>query len=209
MADIEEVCAHRRAALEAEPLLRSSRTDHARVLAGVPFRRLFDRLDLTDTLELACGHGRHSEHIAGRCGRLVLMDIHQENIEFCGRRLARFQNVEHYLDNGFDFQPAPANSFTALFCYDAMVHFSPDIVRSYVLDTARVLKAGGKALYHHSNYPAPPDRHYGQNPHARNHMTQQLFRQYCVEAGLVFEEAIVMPWGHDADLDCLSLLRKP
>ena len=29
-----------------------------------PFRRLFDQLDTTSTVELACGHGRH-------CGRLL------------------------------------------------------------------------------------------------------------------------------------------
>ena len=36
-----------------------------------------------------------------------------------------------------------------------MVHFSADLVQAYLRDTARVLKPGGMALYHHSNYPAP------------------------------------------------------
>jgi hypothetical protein len=40
------------------------------------------------------------------------------------------------------------------------------------------------ALYHHSNYAAPLDRHYGQNPLARNHMTEGLFRQFSDQAGL-------------------------
>ena len=29
----------------------------------LPFRPFFERLDLTATLELACGHGRHAEMI--------------------------------------------------------------------------------------------------------------------------------------------------
>ena len=41
-----------------------------------PFYPQFKRLDLTVVLELACGHGRHSEIVAGRSGQLTLMDVH-------------------------------------------------------------------------------------------------------------------------------------
>ena len=58
-----------------------------------PFYPLFKRLDLTAVLELACGHGRHSEIVAERSGQLALMDVHEENIEYCRTRLARFQNT--------------------------------------------------------------------------------------------------------------------
>lgn len=174
---------------------------------GTPFRRLFDRLDLTSALELACGHGRHSEHIVERCGHLILMDIHQENIEFCRSRLAAFANVECHVNSGHDFRPVADGSLTSIFSYDAMVHFSPDVVRAYLADTARVLTPYGMALYHHSNYAAPLDRPYSRNPQARNHMTTALFEQYCAEAGLVIEESIIMSWGGEPDLDCVSLLR--
>jgi SAM-dependent methyltransferase len=131
-----------------------------------PFYPLFKRLDLTAVLELACGHGRHSEIVAKRCGQLTLMDVHEENIEYCRTRLARFQNTVFFTNSGHDFQPITDDALTAIFCYDAMVHFSPDLVEAYLRDTARVLTPGGMALYHHSNYPAPLDWHYGQNPHA-------------------------------------------
>lgn len=172
------------------------------------FRRLFARLDLTQALELACGHGRHAEQIADTCGRLCMMDIHAENLDFCRVRLKRFRNIEYHVNNGYDFQPLGDASLTAIFCYDAMVHFSPDLVKSYLSDTARVLQPGGRALFHHSNYPAPRDRHYGQNPHARNHMTRELFGTYAAEAGLKVEESVIIPWGHDADLDCITLVAR-
>jgi ubiquinone/menaquinone biosynthesis C-methylase UbiE len=172
------------------------------------FRRLFDTLDLGTVLELACGHGRHSEYIAARCGSLILMDIHRENIDYCRQRLQSFGNIEYHVNNGYDFHPVASNSLTSIFCYDAMVHFSPDLVQSYLQDTGRVLVSGGHALFHHSNYPAPLERHYGQNPHARNHMTQALFEEYTRAAGLEMVETIIMPWGGTPDLDCLSLVAK-
>jgi ubiquinone/menaquinone biosynthesis C-methylase UbiE len=170
------------------------------------FRKAFDQLDLEYTIELACGHGRHAERVASRATHLVLMDVLQENIEFCRSRLAKFSNTEFFVNEGCTYHPVPDNTATAIFCYDAMVHFSPAIVESYLKDTKRVLAKGGRALYHHSNYPAPSDLHYGQNPHARNHMTQQLFKSMCDAAGLHILSSVPMRWGDIAELDCLTLV---
>jgi ubiquinone/menaquinone biosynthesis C-methylase UbiE len=172
------------------------------------FRRLFDRLDLTSVVELACGHGRHAAQTAVRAGHLTLIDIFEANLAACRERLAGAANVDYILGCGLDFQPLPDNSITAIYCYDAMVHFAPSMVEAYLLDAARVLKPGGMALFHHSNYPAPLERHYGQNPNARNHMTAALFAHYAENAGLTVVESIIIPWGKVADLDCLTLLRK-
>ena len=174
-----------------------------------PFRPFFERLDLTATLELACGHGRHAEKIIYRAGRLILMDIHEDNLTFCWQRLGHCLNLEIYRNSGFDFQPVEAKSLTAIFCYDAMVHFSPELVASYLKDAARVLRPGGMALFHHSNYDAPPGRPYGQNPHARNHMTKDLFREYVAQADLEMIETKAIEWGGEPDLDRLTLVGRP
>ena len=209
MASIEESVRTVGAAWKESPYYETAeRWTHIFWDHSTPFRRLFDRLDLAATLELACGHGRHSEQIAARCGRLVLMDIHSENIEFCRSRLSHFANTEYYVNNGFNFHPLADQSLTSLFCYDAMVHFSPDIVRSYLLDTARILKPNGQALFHHSNYPAPENVSYGKNPHARNHMTQPLFCSFAREAHLAVVESIVIPWSNEPNLDCITLVQK-
>jgi SAM-dependent methyltransferase len=176
---------------------------------GTPFRKLFDKLDPSAVLELACGHGRHSARVANRCERLILMDIFRENIDFCRRRLRFFNNVEAYVNNGYDFRPVADRSVSAIFCYDSMVHFSPDLVSSYLQDAGRVLMPGGCALFHHSNYPLASGTHYGANPYARNRMTVALFREFIEAAGLEATETIVIPWGDLPDLDCLSLVTKP
>lgn len=176
---------------------------------GTAFRTFFDRLNLEATLELACGHGRHAAQIIDRVGRLVLMDVQAPNIEVCRQRLGARANVMCIVNNGFNFSPVEDASITAIYCYDAMVHFDPDVVAEYLKDTYRVLVGAGMALYHHSNYAAPRERHYGQNPHARNHMTKDLFADLARSAGLEIVDQRVIPWGFERELDCVSLVRRP
>lgn len=173
------------------------------------FRRYFDRLDLNNVIELACGHGRHSERVAPNAGSLTLIDVFEANLDKCRNRLEeKFKNVKYLLGNGYDFGPVDDSSATAIFSYDAMVHFSMDIMLSYLEDTARVLKQGGMALYHHSNYPGPGAPHYGQNPHARNIMNFSVYCGKAQELGLDVVDSIVMDWGGVPNLDRLTLIRK-
>lgn len=172
------------------------------------FRSTFERLDLADVLELACGHGRHAEIVAPMAGRLTLMDIHEGNLAVARERMARFPHVEVLRNSGYDFRPIADARLTAIYCYDSMVHFSPDLVASYLQDAQRVLRPGGMALFHHSNYDADPAVHYGRNPHARNRMTLDVFRALAVEAGLEVVESRTIDWGDALQLDGLSLLRR-
>ncbi len=178
-----------------------------------PFRPLFEQLDLSRVLELACGHGRHGEyllaHYGSRLGTLVLTDILQSNVDYCKARLGQHGNLRMLVNNGADFQPMPASSLTSIFCYDAMVHFDRRVVRSYLQDVARVLVPGGKALFHHSNYSFDPDRHFGKNPHARAFMSKGLFARSAERKGLEVLQQTVLDWGGESGLDCLTLLAKP
>jgi SAM-dependent methyltransferase len=173
------------------------------------FRQLFDRLDLTTVVELACGHGRHTENVVDRAGNIVVIDIFESNIQFCKQRLGHNRNISFIKGSGSTFDFVESDSTTAIFCYDAMVHFSPEMVKSYLADTARILKPGGMALFHHSNYAAPLGQHYGLNPHSRNHMTILLFEAYANAAGLDVVENKAIPWGGIESLDAISLVSKP
>jgi ubiquinone/menaquinone biosynthesis C-methylase UbiE len=175
---------------------------------GSPFRRLFDRLDLTSVAELACGHGRHTEVFVAQAGHVTMIDIFDSNLLACRKRLGENAKVSFLKGDGSSFRPLPDSSVTAVICYDAMVHFSPVMVRAYIQDAARILRPGGMALLHHSNLEAPRDRHYGLNTHARNHMTTALFAGYVAEAGLTIAEQRILPWGGIPDIDALSLLQK-
>jgi Cyclopropane fatty acid synthase and related methyltransferases len=176
---------------------------------GTPFRKFFDQLDLAPCWSSPAGMAGIRPRSRHNAAALILMDIFQENIDFSRHRLRFFNNVDSHVNNGYDFQPIADGSLSSIFCYDAMVHFAPEVVRSYLKDTARVLKPGGRALFHHSNYPTAPKEHYGQNPHSRNQMTEATFRDYTREAGLETLGTQIISWGQIPDLDCISLVAKP
>jgi ubiquinone/menaquinone biosynthesis C-methylase UbiE len=176
------------------------------------FRPLFDTLDLYRTVELACGHGRHAAQIADRCGELVLLDINQTNIDFCSDRFAGQANVRTEITDGRSLGKIPDAWATAIYCYDAMVHFEATDVIGYLQDTVRALAPGGRALYHHSNLSRYPGREYHQNPHHRNFMSIPMFKHFAMRAGLRVVASQPVSWGHGADyvedIDAVTLLYK-
>lgn len=50
------------------------------------FAKYFKMLDLTSVVELACGHGRHVNCYKQNADKIILVDILEENIEFCKKR---------------------------------------------------------------------------------------------------------------------------
>jgi ubiquinone/menaquinone biosynthesis C-methylase UbiE len=177
------------------------------------FLPLFSQLEIRSLLELACGHGRHSEYVLSSFGdrvkSLFMMDILQSNIDWCQKRIGNQGKVKCVRNSGTGFQPVEDASITAIFCYDAMVHFHRDVVQSYLDDAQRVLTPEGKALFHHSNYAEDASASFSENPHARAYMSASLFRAYAVEAGLKVVSQRTLTWGNHADLDCLTLLQRP
>ena len=137
------------------------------------------------------------------------MDVVAENIEACRQRLNAYGNIEYHVIGGSGFEPLADGSVSAIFCYDAMVHFSADIIEAYLVDARRVLRPDGRALFHHSNLDAPPDRHFGLNPHARNSMTQARFAALAEKAGLAVLDQHILKWGGVEDLDCITLVERP
>jgi ubiquinone/menaquinone biosynthesis C-methylase UbiE len=177
--------------------------------AASPFRRLFAQLDLRDTIELACGHGRHAARILDMVGRLILVDVNRGNIEACQKRFAGRSNIKYVVNNGYDLAELGDVSASAVFCYDAMVHFEADAVLSYLSEIFRVLRAGGRTLLHHSNYDSKPGGDYRQNPHMRNFMTSRLLQHFAIRRGFEVRGAEYLDWGSEAKLDGLLLLERP
>ena len=180
----------------------------------VRFRKLFDRLNTRTLVELACGHGRHAARIFERpefcraIERMYIMDINHENIDFCKRRFKCNNSVTTVINNGYNFEPLEQESVTAIFCYDAMVHFEYDAVISYVEDAFRILIPGGRTLLHHSNYDKSPGANCYSNPHGRNFMSGNLFAHIAIRAGFEVLEQFVIDWGDFRNLDCISLIEK-
>jgi SAM-dependent methyltransferase len=177
------------------------------------FRAKFDQLDVRRYVELACGHGRHTNYVLNTLQHpgvksAILVDVVEENVRFCTERFAGDPRVRAIRNDGADLAGIPDASVTALFSYDAMVHFEYTAVLAYVAEAYRVLEPGGKALMHHSNYDRNPGGYYRDNPHWRNFMTKALFAHAAMRAGFEVLEQEVTHWNKDEALDCISLIRK-
>ncbi len=178
-------------------------------VSGSIFRKRFDTLDLTSVVEIACGKGRHAAQIADQCGKLVLVDTSKDAIKFACKRFSGKKNIECvHSEGGESLGFIPTGSATAVFSYDAMVHFEPVTVFAYLQETSRVLRPGGRALFHHSNYSKQPDEDFNLAPGWRNYMTSDLFRHFAQRAGLDLLEHQVFPWA-EPDSDAISLMQKP
>jgi len=182
------------------------------------FRRLFNTLDVSNLVELACGHGRHTEQIlkedkATSIDKIHLLDINRENIDHCRKRFTGDDRIRCIENNGSNFRPLANDSISAIFCFDAMVHFEYDCVIAYVNDAFRVVKLGGRVLFHHSNYTQGPGNQWIHNPHGRNFMSCELFSHVAQRAGFTVVEQVILDWGEGEEcverLDCLSLIEKP
>jgi SAM-dependent methyltransferase len=168
---------------------------------------LIESCDFSHTVDLAAGHGRNSVKLAMLAKRLTIIDIQPGNIEACKQRFSGRKGIDYFVNNGFDLRPLADDDVTLVYCFDAMVHFDSDVVRSYLRDTRRVLVPGGRGFFHHSNYTGGHD--WRTNTGARNFMTKELFAHYALKEGLSVISQRVINWGKDTNIDCLSICEYP
>ncbi|HMI62593.1 MAG TPA: class I SAM-dependent methyltransferase, partial [Puia sp.] len=150
------------------------------------FYSLFQQLNLESVLEIACGAGRHSLQVASRIQKLYLLDSSAGALEIAREKFNGYPQVT-YLHNpeglGIPREMLPDGSVSTVFSYDAMVHFEKECVDAYIKDSFRVLKPGGLALLHHSNYDKNPEGIFSSNPGWRNYMSWELFTQMAKASG--------------------------
>lgn len=176
---------------------------------GSVFLSLIAQLNMDRAVELACGHGRHTEQLLPRIGHITLVDVLASNIEACRRRFGDDPRVSYLVNNGNDLPGIADASITGLFSYDAMVHFELLDVLSYLRETRRVLVPGGRALLHVSNNRENPEGCFNANLHWRNFGGLDVVRHFVVRCGLTVLSAQTLDWSGTPDLDGLLLLEKP
>lgn len=176
---------------------------------GSEFFRLFSRLDLANVIELACGRGRHVARYIERAGNITLVDILEKNIRVCQDRFRGCEKIHYHQNDGYDLSELASGTYTALFSYDAVVHFEMMDIYSYLVDIWRVLVPGGKVLIHHSNDDGDYRSSFCDTEHGRSFMSSAIFAHLAYRAGFEVLEQRVIDWEGYADLDCITLLQKP
>jgi len=164
--------------------------------------------DFTYVVDLAAGHGRNSEKLKQRAQKIHIVDINQENIDFCRERFAGDARFSFTRNDGCSLSFLPSNGVSLLYCFDAMVHFDSDVVRAYLREFKRILRPGAFGFCHHSNYTQDPERDVHDKPGWRNFMSQALFAHYCSKEGLTVVKSRVIDWERPGS-DCLTLFKKP
>lgn len=172
------------------------------------FYRMFQKLELDNVIELACGRGRHVEKYMNQSGEITLVDILQKNIDACRGRFRNNTHIRYYKNNGYDLKELEESAYSALFTYDAMVHFELLDIWSYLKDIYRVLRHGGRALFHHSNNRSDYKASFGTAVYGRSFMSQEVFAYLAYKAGFEILEQQVIDWGIPS-YDCITLVEKP
>jgi SAM-dependent methyltransferase len=95
-------------------------------------------------LEIGCGIGRMTRHLAEAFGEVHATDVSAEMILQARERLRNYPNVQLHETNGVDFAALPDDYFDLVFSVYVFQHV-PDVevVHSNIRDAWRVLKPGG------------------------------------------------------------------
>ena len=113
--------------------------------------KFLERMGPEDTsswamVEIGCGLGRMTHRFAERFKTVYAVDVSPEMLKQAAQQWPGLPNVEFILGHGSDLPGVADRSIDFVFSFIVLQHVpDPDIVRSYIRETARVLKPGGKA----------------------------------------------------------------
>ncbi|QQS44973.1 MAG: class I SAM-dependent methyltransferase [Acidobacteriota bacterium] len=95
-------------------------------------------------LEIGCGIGRMTRHLAGHFAEVHGTDVSAEMIEMARERLGDLDNVYVYETSGVDFAALPSDYFDVIFSVYVFQHVpTTDVIHANIHDALRVLKPGG------------------------------------------------------------------
>jgi SAM-dependent methyltransferase len=170
---------------------------------------LIKEFDFDSVLELAPGAGRNTERLCQVSKRLYAVDYNAYAIEQSRERLGPSYAgcaIEYHVNNGSDISMIADDSISAIYCWDAAVHFDKDILGNYVPEFARVLRDGGKGFVHHSNLGDRAHKNIKKNPGWRSNMSKESFAEMCRTSGLRVVAQVDIPWRDITD--CITVFEK-
>lgn len=100
-------------------------------------------------VEVAPGHGRFTEHIAGRVANTTLVDLSPTCLELCRERFGD-DGVAYVLTDGASLPGVGDASVDFIWSFDSFVHMERDVIDAYLHEFRRVLRRGGTFTIHHA-----------------------------------------------------------
>ena len=156
-------------------------------------------------LEIGCGIGRMTRHLASIFGEIYATDVSGEMIERARRRLADLPNVHLYETSGADVDPLPDDFFDIVYSIFVFQHVpTREAIRSTLIDAWRTLRPGGLLRFQTNGVTADSFRATAKNTWVGETYSAADVRALAGELGA----QVVSIYGADT-LYCFSTLRKP
>lgn len=163
---------------------------------------LIKNFNFDAVLELAPGAGRNTERLCAISKKIYAVDYNFYALEQCRKKLGssyRGCDIEYHVNNGTDLNMIQDGAISAIYCWDAAVHFDKSILKSYVQEFARVLRVGGQGFIHHSNLGDKANKNIKKNPGWRSNMSKGSFAEMCEANGLRIVAQVDILWRNFVD----------
>ncbi len=167
---------------------------------------LIREFDFTAVLELAPGAGRNTEKLCSLSKKIYAVDYNEYALDRCRKRLGEsFQGCEiiYCCNNGSDLRMIPDKGISAVYSWDAMVHFDKSIIADYIAEFARILGPGGRGFIHHSDLGEKANKSIRRNPMGRSNASREFVAAECARNGLAVALQKDLPWGDICD--CVTI----
>jgi ubiquinone/menaquinone biosynthesis C-methylase UbiE len=177
-------------------------------------------LNLSEVLDFACGHGRMANLFSKSSKRITCCDVNETAVDFCRERFSKNTNCEFVFKvnetgNNNELKPLPFTdkSYTFIYSWDAMVHFTYRWLDFYLCEFYRILSSQGYLFIHHSNmgevnaYSDLGENWY-EYPGHRTPVSSKDVLFIAQKHNYIIVEQKLFNWTEDV-YDCITILKKP
>jgi SAM-dependent methyltransferase len=188
-----------------EEFYATGRLDIERFVLNDPMLTRWRDLKSLRLLEIGCGIGRMTKHLAQIYGEVHGVDVSAEMISLACARFRDADNVFFYETNGLDFSALPDDYFDIIFSAYVFQHApSVDVIHANIRDACRALKPGGVFKFQTSGITTPAFEAIPKDTWTGTSFAEAEIRRAARENGA----RLVSMTGLGAQY-CWTILRKP
>lgn len=162
-----------------------------------------------NVVEIGAGHGRWSERIAPQVpnGTLCLVDLNQACIDYCRKRLEKYQNIKYVVNDGSTLKALDAGKTDFVWSFDTFPHIEIQEVRPYAREIYRIMARQSMGAIHHCGNPTAEQKASG----ARASVTGVEFKKLLMDAGFYIIHQVDSWNGGNVKLqnDLITVFVKP
>jgi SAM-dependent methyltransferase len=156
-------------------------------------------------LEIGCGIGRMTKHLAGIFGEVHATDVSGEMIRQARERIRGLPNIHLHETSGVDFAALPDGYFDVAFSAYVFQHVpGKHVIVSNIREAYRVLKPGAILRVHTNGVEAQSYAEAEKNTWAGATFTEPEIRQLARELGA----RLISVYGANTKF-CWTMMRKP